>query len=55
MRVLLAELPEGRRPRNTDDQQDRMKKCNAAASGQALKGDERKTFMSECLEADKKS
>jgi len=25
------------------------KKCNADASAKALKGDDRKTFMSECL------
>jgi psiF repeat-containing protein len=27
----------------------KMKKCNADASAKALKGDERKTFMSSCL------
>jgi hypothetical protein len=32
-----------------------MKKCNADASAKSLKGDERKSFMSECLKADKKS
>ena len=26
-----------------------MKSCNATATEQALKGDARKTFMSECL------
>jgi hypothetical protein len=31
-----------------------MKKCNADASTKALKGDDRKAFMSECLKADKK-
>lgn len=30
-------------------QQDKMKDCNATASSKALKGDERKAFMSECL------
>ena len=30
-------------------QQDKMKTCNAEAAKQALKGDERKKFMSECL------
>jgi len=29
-------------------------KCNADASANALKGDERKGFMSECLMGDKK-
>ena len=30
-----------------------MKACNADAKTQQLKGDERKTFMSSCLKADK--
>ena len=30
-------------------QQDKMKTCNADAKTQALKGDARKSFMSECL------
>ena len=30
-------------------QQDKMKACNADAGNKALKGDERKKFMSECL------
>ncbi|MBE2259864.1 MAG: phosphate-starvation-inducible protein PsiF [Candidatus Accumulibacter sp.] len=30
-------------------QQDKMKACNAEAGSKALKGDERKKFMSECL------
>jgi hypothetical protein len=34
-------------------QQDKMKVCNTKARDK--KGDERKTFMSECLKADKKS
>ena len=32
-------------------QQDKMKSCNAEAGKKALKGDERKKFMSECLSA----
>ncbi len=32
-------------------QQNRMKSCNADAKTKALKGDERKAFMSECLKA----
>jgi dihydropteroate synthase len=30
-------------------QQDKMTDCNAKAGSKALKGDERKAFMSECL------
>jgi len=30
-------------------QQDKMTECNAKAGSKALKGDERKAFMSECL------
>ena len=30
-------------------QQEKMKSCNAEAGTKALKGDERKKFMSECL------
>ncbi|MDD1012977.1 MULTISPECIES: PsiF family protein [Pseudomonas] len=32
-------------------QQEKMKTCNADATTQALKGDERKAFMSTCLKA----
>jgi psiF repeat len=32
-----------------------MNKCNADATAKSLKGDDRKTFMSACLKADKKS
>ena len=35
-------------------QQEKMKSCNAEAKSKALKGAERKTFMSECLKAAKK-
>jgi len=34
-------------------QQQRMKSCNAEASGKQMKGDERRSFMSQCLKADK--
>jgi hypothetical protein len=34
-------------------QQDKMKSCNAEAKTKALKGDERKAFMKECLSAKK--
>ncbi|WP_442966304.1 PsiF family protein [Pseudomonas sp. URMO17WK12:I11] len=30
-------------------QQEKMKACNADATTKALKGDERKAFMSDCL------
>lgn len=32
-------------------QQEKMKSCNAEAGSKALKGDERKKFMSDCLSA----
>jgi psiF repeat len=32
-----------------NSQQDKMKTCNAQASAQSLKGDDRKQFMSSCL------
>ena len=32
-------------------QQERMKACNAEAAAKELKGDERKSFMSDCLSA----
>ncbi|MFV3325431.1 PsiF family protein [Pseudomonas sp. NY15372] len=32
-------------------QQEKMKTCNAEATAQTLKGDERKAFMSKCLKA----
>jgi hypothetical protein len=32
-------------------QQERMKSCNAQAGKKALKGDERKAFMSDCLKS----
>lgn len=30
-------------------QQEKMKTCNADATAKSLKGDERKTYMSDCL------
>ena len=35
-------------------QQGKMKTCNVDAKTKALKGDDRKAFMKECLSADKK-
>lgn len=36
-------------------QQEKMKNCNAEAGKKALKGDERKKFMSECLSSKAKA
>ena len=36
-------------------QQEKMKECNKEAGAKALKGEDRKKFMSECLSSDKKS
>ena len=33
-------------------QQERMKSCNAQASGKGMKGEERRSFMSGCLKGD---
>lgn len=41
----VASAPEGRKAA----QQEKMKACSADAKKQALKGDERKAFMKECL------
>jgi hypothetical protein len=38
-------------PKDKPSQQNRMKTCNADAKAKALKGGERKAFMSECLKA----
>lgn len=36
-------------------QGEKMKACNQEASAKSLRGDERKTFMSQCLKGEKKS
>jgi hypothetical protein len=41
-------VPAAAAPAKTS-QQDKMTDCNAKAGSKALKGDERKAFMSECL------
>lgn len=51
-RVRLLDV--SRRRGQAHPQQEKMKKCNADASAKALKGDERKSFMSECLKGEKK-
>ena len=45
--ALAADPPAKDKP----SQQNKMKACNADAKAKALKGAERKTFMSECLKA----
>ncbi len=45
--MLLALLAAGQTFAAT--QQEKMKTCNADATAKALKGDERKAFMSKCL------
>jgi hypothetical protein len=48
-----AEEPVKRTPSPAQKaQQEKMKTCNAEAKEKALKGDERKKFMSECLKKD---
>ena len=37
------------RPAAPESQQDRMKRCNTGAKEKALKGDERRVYMSSCL------
>ena len=51
----LAAEPEKKAPSPAQlAQQEKMKSCNAEAKTKALKGDERKIFMNQCLKADKK-
>ncbi len=45
--ALAADPPAKDKP----SQQNKMKACNADAKAKALKGSERKAFMSECLKA----
>ena len=40
-------------PAAKQTQQEKMKACNADAKTKALKGDQRKKFMSDCLKAEK--
>jgi hypothetical protein len=49
-----AEAPVAAEAAAPATQQSKMKSCNAEAGTKALKGDERKAFMSDCLKADKK-
>ncbi|GHU10044.1 phosphate starvation-inducible protein PsiF [Betaproteobacteria bacterium] len=56
--VGLAHAADGDAPKKEPSaaqkaQRERMKTCNAEAKEKALKGDERKTFMKECLSSGK--
>jgi hypothetical protein len=46
--VVLADAAADKKP---TPHQERMTSCNAQATEKNLKGDERKTFMSDCLKA----
>jgi hypothetical protein len=53
--VLLLSVTSARaadEPKTLTPQQQKMSDCSAQAKTKALKGDERKTFMSDCLKAD---
>lgn len=47
--IGTAQAAEQKAPPAASGQQSRMKACNADAKAKALKGDERRAFMSECL------
>lgn len=49
--VLLATLLLALPASAATSQQEKMKACNADAAKKELKGDERKTFMKDCLSA----
>lgn len=49
--LLLLGLLMGSQGFAATAQQEKMKTCNADATAKALKGDERKAFMSTCLKA----
>lgn len=53
--LLLLALFAGTQVFAATAQQEKMTSCNATATAKALKGDERKAFMSTCLKADDKS
>ncbi len=48
---LSAKAPDAAPAAGMGTQQNKMKTCNADAKTKALKGDERKAFMKECLSA----
>ena len=47
--VFAQAASTGAAAKPANSQQEKMKACNAEATAKALKGDERKTFMSGCL------
>jgi len=47
--VFAQAASTGAAAKPANSQQEKMKACNAEATAKALKGDERKTFMSSCL------
>ncbi|EYC50314.1 phosphate starvation-inducible protein PsiF [Hylemonella gracilis str. Niagara R] len=47
--AAVAQAQPGKEAEKKHTQQERMKNCNAEAKSKTLKGDERKTFMSQCL------
>ena len=51
--VAAARAADPAKPLST--QQNKMVTCNAQATEKSLKGDERKTFMADCLKAEKAS
>jgi hypothetical protein len=53
--VPQAATPEAAASKAPTAQQDKMKACNKDAGDKSLKGDERKSFMSQCLSAKKPS
>ncbi|MCU6669088.1 phosphate starvation-inducible protein PsiF [Enterobacteriaceae bacterium H4N4] len=46
---LFSLAPAGAQDKQPTPQQQRMTTCNQQATAQALKGDSRKTYMSDCL------
>ncbi|MDU1059126.1 MAG: phosphate starvation-inducible protein PsiF [Leclercia adecarboxylata] len=46
---LFSLTPAGAQDKQQTPQQQRMTTCNQQATAQALKGDSRKTYMSDCL------
>jgi hypothetical protein len=49
MSTCLKAAPAANDAKTLTPQQEKMKTCNADAATKALKGDERKAFMSDCL------
>ena len=50
--TLALYLPAAAADQQLTAQQERMKSCNAQASGKQLKGDDRQAFMSRCLKGE---